>query len=70
MTDPSVSYDRDRIMRLIMARCPELSDAARAALGAAPDPDALPATIGQQILDAISFMMDRLDRIERAVRAA
>jgi hypothetical protein len=66
MTADRAAYVR----RLILARCPELSEADLAALGdAAPDPDALPPTIGEQILDVIGHMMDRLDRIERAVRA-
>jgi hypothetical protein len=39
-------------------------------LTAAPDPDALPAPIGEQILDVIGHMADRLDRLESAVSPA
>jgi hypothetical protein len=71
MTDPDAPSDddRDRILRLIMARCPELSEADLALLGdTQPDPDMLPASIGAQILDVISHMADRLDALEKAVR--
>jgi hypothetical protein len=57
--------DRERIVRLIRARCPELSDADLATLAAAPDPDALPAKIGEQILEVLSHLMDRMDGLER-----
>ena len=69
MTDPNVSDDRDRIVRLIRHRCPELSEADLAALGDAPDPDMLPASIGVQILDVIIRMADRLDALEKAAGA-
>jgi hypothetical protein len=63
--DDRLEYAR----RLIASRCPELDPADLAALAeAAPDPNALPGSISEQILDAIGHMMDRLDRIERAVR--
>jgi hypothetical protein len=68
------SNDHDRVMRLIRARCVDvLTDADLALLGdAAPDPDALPASIGAQILEVVERMADRLDAFERrlAVRAA
>ena len=60
--------DRERVMRIVMARCPELSDGDLAAL-ARPDPadTGIPASVADKILDVIGHMMDRLDRIERAV---
>jgi hypothetical protein len=50
-SEPAPESDRDRVLRIIMARCGDvLTDADLAALGdAAPDPDALPATISEQI---------------------
>lgn len=69
MTAPSVSDDRDRIVRLIMARCPELTDADLAMLAeAAADPDMLPASIGVQIMTVLERMADRMDAFERVVR--
>jgi hypothetical protein len=69
MTDPAPESARERVMRIIMARCPELGPDDLAALGdATPDPDMLPGSIGLQILDVISKMADRLDQLERAVR--
>jgi hypothetical protein len=64
--DTPASDDRDRILRLIMARCGDVLTEADllAALADAPDPDALPGSIGEQILDVIGHLADRMDRLE------
>jgi hypothetical protein len=65
--------DRDRgdyARRLIAARAPEVGPAELAALGAAPDPDLLPASIGERILEVLDHMMTRMERLEAAVREA
>jgi hypothetical protein len=54
------------VRRLIAARVPDLTEADLRELSAL---DTLPAAIGEQILDVIAHMADRLDKIERAVRA-
>ncbi len=69
MTDPDtpVSDDRaDYVRRLIASRRPGLTEADLAEV-AVPDPDALPASIGEQVMEVLDFMMTRMDRIERAV---
>ncbi len=64
MTD--LALEGDRVSRLIRARIPELSDADLALLGdAPPDPDATRRPSESKSLD----VMNRLDRIERAVCA-
>ena len=62
-----MTYDcDDYLRRLIAARCPELTDddlaliTQPAATTAEPD---LPVEIGEQILDVLAEMGDRLDRI-------
>src|SRR5208282_5139483 len=71
MPDPSgPAPDDDRsdyARRVVAARCPELSDADLASLvGAPPDPDAIPAAVGEQIMDLLDRMADRLEAVERA----
>jgi len=70
--DPSRSADLrngaedDRaayVRSLIASRCPELSTDDLALLGE-PDPDAIPASIGVQILEVLDRLMDRMDRME------
>jgi hypothetical protein len=52
----------DYARRLIAARCPELDPSDLALIGAAaPDPDALPASVGMEILQVVEAMADRLD---------
>ncbi len=70
MTDaPDGEADRAAYARaLIASRCPELDPADLAALGDAPDPDMLPATIGVQIMEVLERMADRMDAFERVVR--
>ena len=60
MTVPSASYDRDRVMRIISHRAPELTDADLASL---MDAD-LPAEIAKQVLMVVDQMTDRLDALE------
>jgi hypothetical protein len=69
MIDPSVTDDRDRVMRIIKARCPELGPDDLALLtqhAPSVEPD-LPEEIGEQILDVLAEMGDRLDRLADAV---
>ncbi len=66
--DPAPESDRDRVLSLIRARCPELSEDDLALLAPAPDPDALPAAIGEQILDVLDHLMTRMENLEAAVR--
>ena len=71
MTDPTPAGEdaRDRIMRIIMARCPELTDADLASLAeAAPDPEMLPVAIANQILEVLGHLMDRMEALEKAAR--
>jgi hypothetical protein len=69
--DPAPESDRaDYVQRLIAARIPELGLADLATLGAAPDSDALPGSIGLQILEVVEALADRMDGLERAVRPA
>jgi hypothetical protein len=69
MIDPSMTDDRDRVMRIIRARCPELGPD-DLALITHPDPARvepdLPVEIGEQILDVLAEMGDRLDRLADA----
>jgi hypothetical protein len=63
--------DRDRVLRLIMARCPELSDRDLALLvAAAPDPDAIPSSVADKILDVVLALEDRMTALEEPVRPA
>ena len=65
--DPAPQDERDRILRLIMARCPELTEADLALLGDAPDPDlGIPVEIADRILDLIAAFEARLIASERA----
>jgi hypothetical protein len=59
------------VRALILARCPELSERDLALLADAPsDLDAgIPVNIADQIMDVLLAFEERLDRIERAVRA-
>ena len=62
MTAPNASYDRDRVMRIIMARCGDvLTDADLALLAGEPN-DTLPWQIAEQILTVVDTMMDRPHR--------
>jgi hypothetical protein len=65
---PSDGDDRDRVMRIIMARCPELTDADLALItstqpaappAASSDNDTLPVEIADQILDVV-IVVDQL----------
>lgn len=67
--DPEADDRAAYVRALIAARAPEISAADLALLGDAPDPDTLPASIGQQILEVLDHMMTRMDALERAVRA-
>jgi hypothetical protein len=59
--DEADDANRDCVMRIIMARCGDvLTDADLAALGNAPNPDALPESIGMQILQVVEAMADRM----------
>ena len=61
----------DFVRRLIAARAPEVTprDIAMLAGEAEPDPDAIPASITDKIMDILLMFEDRLERIERAVHA-
>ena len=61
--------DRAAYVRaLIASRCPELSDSDLTLLHAPPDPDTLPGSIGEAILEVCERMADRLDALESAAR--
>ena len=62
---------RDRVLGIIRARCGDVltdNDLALLSVGkfADRDPDTLPASIGEDILDVLAHMMDRMDKIERS----
>jgi hypothetical protein len=62
--------DRDRVMRIIMARCGDvLSDADLASIEARSQPaEMLPSEVAEQILTVLDSMMDRLDELTAIVR--
>jgi hypothetical protein len=70
MTDPAPESDRDRILRMISHRCPELLPADLALIADAPvdSDDRLPMAIGEQILDVVLALEDRMTALEQAVR--
>jgi hypothetical protein len=64
--------DRAAYVRsLILARCPELTDADLALIGivhpAAPSAEMLPVEIGEQIMDAIVALENKVDWLAEAV---
>jgi hypothetical protein len=63
------SDDRDRVMRLILARCPELTDADLAAIEARSQPAEpdLPVEIGAQIMDVLAALEEKFDWLADAV---
>jgi hypothetical protein len=72
--DDAMDDDRDRVLRIIMARCPELSDADLVLISAIhPDPARVEPSagmspeIGAQILRALDHVSDRLDRLAETV---
>jgi hypothetical protein len=68
MTDPSEADDRAAyVINLARHRCPELSETDLAALAKPVSAETLPAEIGEQIMDVLNAMMDRLDRLAEAV---
>jgi DNA-directed RNA polymerase specialized sigma24 family protein len=70
MTTPTESDERDRVMRIIQARCPELTDADLEALAHADTASieaVLPDEIGERIMDAIAALEEKLDRLVAAI---
>ena len=60
--------DHDRVMRLILARCPELTDADLALIAQpAPPSELLPDQIGREIMAMLEALEAKLDRLAEAV---
>jgi hypothetical protein len=70
-TGVSDNDDHDRVMRIIPARCGDVLTDADLALFASmeSEPDTLPVAIGEQIMEVLDHMMDRLDRMADVVGA-
>ena len=63
------SDDRDRVMRIVMARCADALTEEEIADIFEPDPSAaIWIEIGERVLDAVDALGERLDQIEQAVR--
>jgi hypothetical protein len=70
MTTPTESDERDRVMRIIQARCPELTDADLEALAHADTASieaVLPDEIGERIMGAIAALEEKLDQLVAAI---
>jgi hypothetical protein len=70
MTTPTESDERDGVMRIIQARCPELTDAdleARAHADTASIEAVLPDEIGERIMDAIAALEEKLGQLVAAI---
>jgi hypothetical protein len=66
ITPPTNDERGEYALRLIAARCPELSEAEIALLRDSQlDPDAIPTNIADQILSVVERMADRMDAFER-----
>jgi hypothetical protein len=67
VTAPSMTDDRDRVMRIIVARCPEIGlDDLTQHAGAPAEPD-LPAEIGRDIMAVLEAMEAKLDRLGEVI---
>jgi hypothetical protein len=70
MTTPTESDERDRVMRIIQARCSELTDSDLEALAHADTASieaVLPDEIGERIMDAIAALEEKLDQLVAAI---
>jgi hypothetical protein len=64
MTDNPAEDQLAYVRYLILARCPELSEAEIAEAFSADDLDRMPAGITEQVLDVIAALADRMDEME------
>ena len=70
MTTPTESDERHRVMRIIQARCPELTDADLEALAHADTASieaVLPDELGGRIMDAIAAPEEKLGQLVAAI---
>lgn len=69
MTTPIESDERGRVMRIIQARCPELTADLEALAHAdtASIEAALPDEIGERIMDAIAALEEKLEQLVAAI---